>query len=332
MHLDTEWRNAVLASLAVHLLLVAAMLAAVWDWPVDRRPNRTGLNIEARIVDVNQFLQQASQAQEQRQATEREAEQRRERERLAQQRDAALQQQREREQQAREQREQEQREQAEREAQQRTQQQLREQEQERQRQLTEQAERERQAELEKQREAERRRLELEARRQAEAERQREQEARRQRELEAIRQQREAAERRRQQEQQKLQQLDDQRQREAEAQLQAEQLAQQQAAAREATNAGRLGSLKEQYIATIEAAVRAAWIRPPSAIDNIMCAVRVVQIPGGEVVDAVITRPCNADSATQRSILAAVKRDDLPYRGFEEVFEREITFNFSNTSN
>jgi colicin import membrane protein len=57
-------------------------------------------------------------------------------------------------------------------------------------------------------------------------------------------------------------------------------------------------------------------------------VRIVQIPGGEVISASIQGACNADEATRRSLVAAVERaGSLPYRGFEEVFEREITFEF-----
>lgn len=324
MPANMEWRNAILASLAVHLLVVLAMLLTAWDWSSNRRPNPTGLNIEARIVDSSVFQQQASEIRQQREQAERSEQQRLERQRLTAERDAALQQQREREEQARLEREQQQQETAAAEQQKLEQERL---QRERQQELDAQAESERQAELQREQEAERRRQELEQRRQAEAERQREEEAQRQRELNEIRQQREEAERRSQQEQERLQQLEDQQQRELEQQRRNEILAQEAAEAQAAANAGRIGSLREQYAATIAATVRAAWIRPPSAVDEIVCEVRVVQIPGGEVVDAVIARPCNADSATQRSIIAAVKRDDLPYRGFEEVFVREISFTF-----
>ena len=59
-------------------------------------------------------------------------------------------------------------------------------------------------------------------------------------------------------------------------------------------------------------------------------VRIVgsQIPGGEVISAAISGQCNGDEATRRSILAAVERGGaLPYRGFEDAFQREIDFNF-----
>jgi colicin import membrane protein len=57
-------------------------------------------------------------------------------------------------------------------------------------------------------------------------------------------------------------------------------------------------------------------------------VQVVQIPGGEVISSSLVGRCNADEATRRSILAAVDRAGvLPYRGYEDVFQREIEFIF-----
>jgi len=57
--------------------------------------------------------------------------------------------------------------------------------------------------------------------------------------------------------------------------------------------------------------------------------KIVQIPGGEVISAAISGSCNADEATRRSLVAAVERaGSLPYRGFEAVFQREIDFLFT----
>ena len=48
-----------------------------------------------------------------------------------------------------------------------------------------------------------------------------------------------------------------------------------------------------------------------------------------MISANIVGRCNGDEATRRSILAAVDRTGvLPYRGFEDVFEREIEFIFT----
>lgn len=195
----------------------------------------------------------------------------------------------------------------------------------------------RQREAQEQRQHERREAAAERQRRLEAQRLREQlEQRRQRQREQaqqalqeqerrlaeIREQRRAAERRRQQEQQRLQEL-------AAAERQAEtQAAPDQPAATAGTGGQADADLRARYIAAIQATVTASWLRPPSARSGLECKVRVVQLPGGEILDATITQPCNADAATQRSIINAVRRTrGLPYRGFEDVFQRELAFVF-----
>ncbi len=157
-------------------------------------------------------------------------------------------------------------------------------------------------------------------------------ARQQAELEKIREQRAEAERQRKLEEERLKQLESKReaeeaalrQAEAEAELQ-RQLAAEQAAARQ----GQLADLRGQYIGAITAQVTNNWLRPPTARAGLRCRLGVVQIPGGEIISASIVGSCNADEATRRSIIAAVERaGSLPYRGFEDVFEREIEFTFS----
>ena len=74
---------------------------------------------------------------------------------------------------------------------------------------------------------------------------------------------------------------------------------------------------------------ANWLRPPTARAGLRCRLRIVQIPGGEVISAAIAGACNGDKATRRSLVGAVERaGSLPYRGFEDVFEREIDFLFT----
>jgi len=215
----------------------------------------------------------------------------------------------------------------------------------------EQRKRERDAELEKQRQREQERKLEEQRKQQELEAQRKREAqdrlqqlrmererkleeerlRQQRELEKVRQQREAADKQRQLEAERLKQLEARkeqerqeqlrRQQEAEAQRQAEAQAQQ-------FRAGQLASKEQEYIAAIAAVVTNNWLRPPTAQPGLNCTVQVVQIPGGEVISSSLVGRCNADEATRRSILAAVDRAGvLPYRGYEDVFQREIEFIF-----
>ena len=169
-------------------------------------------------------------------------------------------------------------------------------------------------------------LRIERQRKQEEERQRQQ-----RELEQIREQREAAERQRKLEEERLKQIEARqerdrqeelrRQQEAEAQRRAEAEAQQ-------FRAGQMATLADNYHAAIQAFVTQNWLRPPTAQPGLRCTLKIVQIPGGEIISAAIAGRCNGDEATRRSILAAVERGGaLPYRGFEDVFEREIDFIF-----
>ena len=120
------------------------------------------------------------------------------------------------------------------------------------------------------------------------------------------------------------------QREAERQrVAAEAEAERLRLAREqAEQAARRATLEEEYVATIAELVRRNWIRPATTNPGVQCAVQVVQIPGGDIIDQAIVSPCNADDITRRSIEDAVERTAvLPYRGYEDVFQREIRFVF-----
>jgi colicin import membrane protein len=203
--------------------------------------------------------------------------------------------------------------------------------------------REREVERQKELEEQRRQQQIEAQRKKEAEdrleqirreRERKQEEERlkqQRELDQIREQREAAERQRQQEAERLKQLEAVRQAEDKAKqekLAAEAEAQRQAAQQREFQSGREATALDKYMLAIQQVVTQNWLRPPTAQAGLNCQVDVVQIPGGEVISASISRRCNADDVTRRSIIAAVeKAGNLPYRGFEDVFEREISFFF-----
>ena len=214
----------------------------------------------------------------------------------------------------------------------------------RRRQRNEELERQRQREEQRAKdEAERRRQQLEEQRKREAqdrlqqlrmqrERKLEEERlKQQRELEQIRTEREAAERNRRIEEERLKQiearkdqdlLEQQRlQREAAAQRQRDQEARE-------FRAGQMATLSDNYQAAIQSFVTQNWLRPPTAQPGLRCTLKIVQIPGGEVISAAISGQCNGDEATRRSILAAVERGGaLPYRGFEDAFAREIDFIF-----
>ncbi len=88
-------------------------------------------------------------------------------------------------------------------------------------------------------------------------------------------------------------------------------------------------LLARYVQSIKARVASNWAHPPTTPKGLKCRVRVKQIPGGGVVDASISTPCNADALVKKSIINAVKRSDpLPYTGFEDVFERTLSFTFT----
>ena len=188
--------------------------------------------------------------------------------------------------------------------------------------------RERELEEQKKREAQDRLQQLRMERERKLEEER---LKQQRELEQIRAEREAAERQRKLEEERLKQiearkeqelLEQQRlQREAAAQRQREQEARE-------FRAGQIATLDQNYQLAIQSFVTQNWLRPPTAQTGLRCTLKIVQIPGGEVISAAISGKCNGDEATRRSILAAVERGGaLPYRGFEDVFQREIDFIF-----
>jgi colicin import membrane protein len=215
---------------------------------------------------------------------------------------------------------------------------------ERRRQRNEELERQRQREEQRAKDqAERRQRELEEQKKREAqdrlqqlrmERERkleEERLKQQRELEQIRAEREAAERQRKLEEERLKQIEARKEQELleQQRLQREAAAQRQRdqEARE-FRAGQMATLSDNYQAAIQSFVTQNWLRPPTAQPGLRCTLKIVQIPGGEVISAAISGKCNGDEATRRSILAAVERGGaLPYRGFEDVFQREIDFIF-----
>ena len=157
-----------------------------------------------------------------------------------------------------------------------------------------------------------------------------QEAARQKELEQVRKELAAAEKKKNLEKERLKQLQDKRladQLDAEKQRMDELLEQESKEAQTGAG-GQDNDLTARYAAAIQAAVTQNWNRPESIPAGLRCTLLIVQIPGGDVISANVTSPCNADPAARLSIEQAVMRAaPLPYRGYEKVFSREITFNF-----
>ena len=278
-------------AVAVHVLMAAMVVLGTMSWKPFKPPALTGMTIEAVMVDTGAIKQRR---EETRQAAEKAVAQQVEKDR------------REKELEARKER------------------------QERERQEAEAAEKQRQKDRAVKKRQEDLRLQ-ELRKKQEQDR-KDQAKRQQDELDQIRKKREDAARQRRIEEEKLKQLDARRQSEADAQRQAIEEAnmrQQMANEQSEFRAGQLRTKGEEYYAAIQSQVTNDWRRPPTARSGLRCTLRIVQIPGGEVISAAIAGKCNADEATRRSLVAAVKSTGtLPYRGFEDVFEREIDFIFT----
>jgi colicin import membrane protein len=275
-------------AIGVHVLMAALVVLGTMNWEPFRKPKNIGMTIEAVIVDTSEIKKQREAA---RQAVEMEDRRR--------QRDERLEQQKKREQEQKKIRDQEAAE-------------------KRARELKAQKKRDAQDRLQK--------LRLERERKQEDER-----LKQQRELEQVRAQREAAEKQRKLDEQRLRQTEARREKAIQEQqhLQREAIAQRQADAEAREfRAGQIATLSDNYQAAIQSFVTQNWMRPPTAQSGLRCTLKIVQIPGGEVISAAIAGKCNGDQATRRSILAAVERGGaLPYRGFENVFQREIDFIF-----
>jgi colicin import membrane protein len=150
----------------------------------------------------------------------------------------------------------------------------------------------------------------------------------QKQLEDIKRQREAAQKKLKLEEQKLAQLNDlQKQQAKPVKPTPAPLPESEQA--HTGMAGQDDSLSAQYYAAIQNAVTQNWLRPDTAPPGVRCTLRIVQIPGGDVLSVDIANPCNADPQTRTSIEQAVKRAaPLPYKGYEKVFQRTINFNFT----
>jgi colicin import membrane protein len=274
-------------AIGVHVLMAAFVVLGTMSWEPFRKPQNMGLTIEAVIVDTGAIKEQRDAAK---QAVEMEDRRRARAEELERQKQRDLEQKKRREDAA----------------------------EKRKRELDAQKKRDAQDRLQK--------LRIERERKMEDQR-----LKQQRELDQVRAQREVAEKQRKLEQERMKQLEARKQ---DKLLEQQRLQQQAVAQRQADaearefRAGQMATKSDNYQAAIQSVVTQNWLRPPTAQAGLRCTLKIVQIPGGEVISAAIAGKCNGDQATRRSIIAAVERGgSLPYRGFEDVFQREIDFIF-----
>jgi colicin import membrane protein len=283
--------KAFILAIGIHVLMAGLVVLGTMSWKPFKPPTLTGMTIEAVMVDTGAIKKRREEA---RLEAERAAARKLEQDRRA------------KELQARKERE------------------------EREKREADEAEKQRQKDLATKKRQED--LRLQRMRQKQEQDRKDRLKKQQDELDKLRQQREEAARLANLEEERLKQLDARKEAEADAQRQAlaeadlrQQLANEQAEFK----AGQIATKGEAYYAAIQSQVTNNWFRPPTARSGLRCRLKIVQIPGGEVISAAIAGRCNADEATRRSLVAAVERAGLlPYRGFEEVFEREIDFIFT----
>lgn len=155
------------------------------------------------------------------------------------------------------------------------------------------------------------------------------ELRKKEQLELSERQAAEAEKKKKLEEEKQKQLRDKRARELAAKAEAEHLAAMIAEEAKSGQEGQDASLEAEYYAAIQSAVTNAWLRPDSTPPGVRCTLEITQIVGGDVIQAVVVNPCNADAPTRASLEQAPRRaSPLPYTGYESVFKRKIRFEFT----
>ena len=91
---------------------------------------------------------------------------------------------------------------------------------------------------------------------------------------------------------------------------------------------RRKTLMSAYVEAIRQDVERSWRKPPSVKTGMSCVVGVIQIPGGEVVDANIVKCNTSDASFRTSVINAVfKASPLPKPGDAVLFQRNIEFIF-----
>jgi len=92
---------------------------------------------------------------------------------------------------------------------------------------------------------------------------------------------------------------------------------------------RLTSLREAYILAIKQKIERNWREPQGITEMPDCEVRVIQGPGGVILD-VSFGACQGGSNTYRSSIenAVFKAEPLPKPGDPSLFERELIILFS----
>jgi colicin import membrane protein len=91
----------------------------------------------------------------------------------------------------------------------------------------------------------------------------------------------------------------------------------------------LNSLREAYVLAIRQKIERKWLQPQGITEMPDCEVRVIQGPGGIILD-VSFGTCPGGSKTYRSSIenAVFKAEPLPKPGDPSLFERELNILFN----
>lgn len=87
-------------------------------------------------------------------------------------------------------------------------------------------------------------------------------------------------------------------------------------------------LVNEYEAEIQSLVLRNWTGP-FGLGGEKCEVDFVQLPGGDLLSAKANFNCQFGSAARQSAVDALMRTQLPYKGFESIFQRSFTLVFSS---
>lgn len=92
--------------------------------------------------------------------------------------------------------------------------------------------------------------------------------------------------------------------------------------------GKEQAAQDAYVKAISEKIMAHWIQPPGSGD-VVCSVRINQLPGGEIVSIELLDSCGSP-AVDRSVTRAIRRSNplpMPPRGFRNLFAEKITLDF-----
>ena len=92
--------------------------------------------------------------------------------------------------------------------------------------------------------------------------------------------------------------------------------------------GQDSSLAAEYAGLLTSSITQSWLRPDNIPTGVVCPIHIEQIPGGQVISVRVLPSCPFDEPGRLSVQNAVLRaQPLPYKGYESVFQRDITLNF-----